>query len=286
MSAAPRARASAPLRAYVLHRWAWSESSLIVDLFTRDRGRLVVVANGARRPYSQLRPVLLPFQPLVVVLGRAPLDEASEVFTLRQAEWSGGSTMPPGPGLFPGFVLNELLMRLLPRQDPHPALFDIYAATLPGLGGPVAESGGAEAHGVLRAFELSLLAALGVLPDLGLDTATQRPLDDDRRYRLDPEAGVAVAPATCVPAQTLTAASLHAAGLALQAGDLHALQLACAREGAAWRHLLQTCLHYHLGGPLRTREVGRAVRALLAAPLPPRAGHGPEPLATPRMLSR
>ena len=120
-----------PLAAYVLHRYDWSETSLILDLFTRERGRLAVAAKGAKRPYSQLRGVLLPFQRLQVALSRG--SEEAEVHTLRSAEWAGGAAMPSGGALFSGFYLNELLLRLLARQDPHAALFDAYAQVLPVL---------------------------------------------------------------------------------------------------------------------------------------------------------
>ena len=85
-------RAAPLLQAFVLHRYDWSESSLILDVLTRERGRLAVAAKGARRPYSQLRPVLLPFQRVLMTLARSPA-EGAEVHTLRQAEWAGG--LPP-----------------------------------------------------------------------------------------------------------------------------------------------------------------------------------------------
>ena len=273
---------TAPLQAYVLHQWPWSESSLIVDLFTRERGRVVAVAKGARRPYSQLRPVLLPFQRVGVLLGRAPLDEAAEVFTLRSAEWLGGPPMPGGAGLFAGFYLNELIIRLVARQDPHPALFDAYAATLPSLRTSAGE-GAREPQAALRAFELRLLRELGLLPDLALDTATQRPLDPRRRYRLHPEAGVmpvmgggSVAPSSGSisgpvnvegSAASLSPGSLQGVEHALaQPDDGMALQAACTGELGAWRQQLRTCLHYHLGAAtLRTRQVRQSVQGLLAA---------------------
>ena len=73
------------LLAYVLHHYDWSETSLIVELFTRTQGRVVVAAKGAKRPTSQLRPILLPFQPVLAHLGKAPADEQAEVRTLRTA---------------------------------------------------------------------------------------------------------------------------------------------------------------------------------------------------------
>ena len=91
------ARTPSTLNAYVLHRYDWSETSLILDLFTREQGRLAVAAKGAKRPYSQLRSVLLPFQRLSVGVGRVKTvsDEQSapEVQNLRSAEWAGGTTM-------------------------------------------------------------------------------------------------------------------------------------------------------------------------------------------------
>ena len=182
---APRAPAS--LAAYVLHRYDWSESSLILDLFTRDQGRLAVIAKGAKRPYSQLRSVLLPFQRIQVSLGRAPKTDAagapsSEVQTLRAAEWAGGAAMLTGAALFSGFYLNELLMKLLARGDAHPALFDVYAGTLSGLG--------ANDEAALRAFEVALLKEIGLLPDLSLVTLTQEAVRSEHRYSLLAEAGV------------------------------------------------------------------------------------------------
>ena len=92
----PAVAKGGPLLAYVLHHYDWSETSLIIDLFTRERGRVAVAAKGAKRPYSQLRSVLLPFQRLNVQLGKAPKDEAAEVHTLRSAEWAGGVPMAGG----------------------------------------------------------------------------------------------------------------------------------------------------------------------------------------------
>jgi len=95
---------SASLAAYVLHSHEWSESSLIVEVFTRERGRLAVVAKGARRPYSQLRAVLLPFLPISIALGKAPADEATDLFTLRQAEFVGGHPPLAAGALFAGMT--------------------------------------------------------------------------------------------------------------------------------------------------------------------------------------
>ncbi|CAN5565897.1 DNA repair protein RecO [soil metagenome] len=245
------------LSAYVLHHYDWSESSLILDLFTREQGRLTVVAKGAKRPYSQLRPILLPFQRVNVSLvkarskgdGLAADASISDVQTLRTAEWSGGAPMFGGAALFSGFYLNELLMKLLARHDPHQRLWDIYAETLPFLAAPGDEAVTAS----LRAFEIVLLQEIGLLPDLSLVTLTQQPVIEDRRYCLIPEAGVA---GTRAGESELRGEVLIGLQAALEHGSLAALQHATTRALPELKMALRGLLHYHLGSPvLRTRQV-------------------------------
>jgi DNA repair protein RecO (recombination protein O) len=247
---------AAHLSAYVLHQYDWSETSLILDLFTRERGRLAVAAKGAKRPYSQLRGVLLPFQRLSVSLGRG--SEDAEVHTLRAAEWAGGAPMPSGGALFSGFYLNELLLRLLARQDPHAALFDAYAQVLPVL----ALADETRSQAALRAFELILLRETGLLPELGCVTPTLQPVRPEAAYALRPDAGIVPA-AGDEPA--LGGSRLVALQAALEHGSLTALQAECAMALPALRSSLRTQLQYHLGSPtLRTRQVMADVRKLLA----------------------
>lgn len=242
-----------PQAAYVLHRWDWSESSLVLDLFTREHGRVAVVAKGAKRPYSQLRPVLLPFQRLNVHLGRSA---EAEVQLLRGAEWAGGAPMLGGEALFSGFYLNELLMKLLARHDAHPALFDAYADTLPAL------SGGNElrAQAALRAFELLLLRSIGLLPDLAHVTLRLTATEPRARYALRAESGLVDAAGADAALCGQAWAGVQAA---LDAGNLGALQAACLTELQPLRGQLRALLHYHLGSPLlRTREVMRDLQRL------------------------
>jgi len=250
------ARAGAlPLAAFVLHRYDWSESSLIVDLFTRELGRVVVAAKGAKRPTSQLRAVLRPFQRLHASLGRTAAG--AEVHNLRGAEWAGGVPLAGGDALFSGFYLNELLMKLLAREDPHPALWDAYAATLGVLG---ADTEGA----ALRAFELRLLREIGLLPDLARVTATQASLQPDASYGVRPETGVAAAPRG--GALVLTGSDLQALQRGLDADDLGAVRRACVAPAAPLRRLLRELLAYHLGPvPLRTRQMMLDLQPLLAS---------------------
>lgn len=241
----------APLAAYVLHHYDWSESSLILDLFTREQGRLAVAAKGAKRPYSQLRGVLLPFQRLNVSLGKATAhdESSSDVQTLRGAEWAGGAAMLTGAALFSGFYLNELLMRLLARHDPHAALFDAYAATLPEL----AAADETLVQAALRAFELTLLQQTGLLPDLSLVTLTQQPVRGGARYALLPEAGVAES----MPGRDgeLGGEALIGLQAALEHGSPAALQHACRPCLAGLKLPLRAMIQHQLGAtPLRTRQ--------------------------------
>jgi DNA repair protein RecO (recombination protein O) len=234
---------------YVLHR-DWSESSLILDLFTREQGRLAVAAKGAKRPYSQLRAVLLPFQQVHIVLSRprrSAEDEAPpEVQTLRGAEWAGGAAMLTGAALFAGFHCNELLMKLLARGDPHPLLFDAYAQTLPELAG----ADDAKGQAALRAFDSCCadrpVARFGLSPQ-------RSALREDERFALRPDAGVAPAGAGDAG---LPGAVLIGAQAALELGSMAALREVCAAALPGFKTTLRTLLAYHLGTPtLRTRQV-------------------------------
>lgn len=256
-----RVRTSGGLTAYVLHSYHWSETSLILDLFTREQGRLAVAAKGAKRPHSQLRAVLLPFQRLHVALGRVPKIGAADVplgdvQTLRSADWAGGAAMLTGAALFSGFYLNELLMRMMARQDSHPALFDAYDQVLPAL----AASDDGQVQAALRAFEISLLREIGVLPELSLVTLTLEALSDTGRYALLPEAGVTAARGSEAHMAGRTMIELQAA---LEHGSMTALQQVCAQALPELKTMLRGLLHYHLGSSvLRTRQVMLELQAL------------------------
>jgi DNA repair protein RecO (recombination protein O) len=242
----------------VLHTHDWSESSLILDLFTREQGRVVAVAKGAKRPYSQLRPVLMPFQRLHVGFG-AKRSEEAEVWLLRQAEWAGGPAWPGGAALLPGFYLNELLMRLLARHDPHPALFDAYAQTLQALADP------ALLQAALRGFELVLLRQLGHLPDLAQLTVDGASVLTGQGYELHPEWGVSrarpgddvVGLDGAVLCQIEAALSIAGeSGRTMRVPAMAPLMAACVPALSELKSVLRALLHYHLGShPLRTRQL-------------------------------
>jgi DNA repair protein RecO (recombination protein O) len=136
---------------YVLHTYPYKETSLVVELFTRDFGRVSAVAKGARRPRSAMRGMLQSFQPLL-----GAWSGKLELKTLHSLEWYSGLLMLQGEALMCGFYLNELLLRLLPREDAHEALFDEYTQTLKLLSLAPDDSAN-----ILRRFELRLLQALG-----------------------------------------------------------------------------------------------------------------------------
>ncbi len=259
--------------AYVLHSHDWSESSLILELFTRDHGRVVAVAKGAKRPYSQLRPVLMPFQRLVVTFG-VKRSEDAEVWLLRQAEWAGGPAWPGGAALLPGFYLNELLMRLMVRHDPHPALFDAYGQALQAMADPTL------LQAALRAFELILLRQLGHLPDLSAQTVNGQSVLAGQNYEVHPELGVVAArwvgepgagpvvldgallahmeAALSRPAPQPDALTMLSDAIPTQVlpTAVPSLMAACMPALSELKSVLRSLIHYHLGSQtLRTRQL-------------------------------
>jgi DNA repair protein RecO (recombination protein O) len=167
--------------AFVLHTYPYRETSLIVEAFTTAFGRVAMVARGAKRPRSELRGVLAAFQP--VALSWAGTGELK---TLVGAEWRGGMPLPAGAALLCGFYLNELLLKLLPREDPHPALWQQYEAALAALAAPAAP---AEQAAILRRFEVRLLAELGYALPLTHEPDTGAPVDPAERYHYAFERG-------------------------------------------------------------------------------------------------
>lgn len=166
---------SALLHAFFLHTRPYRETSLLVDMFTPESGRLSAVLRGARRGKTST-PQL--FQPLLLEIAGH-----TELKTLRQVEMAGAALSLTGTALFSAFYLNELLIRLLPREEPQAALFVAYAETLGGL------ADNAEPAALLRAFECGLLDALGYGIDFAHDSERGEPLSDACAYDFHPERG-------------------------------------------------------------------------------------------------
>jgi len=224
--------------AYVLHHHDYTETSLLLELFTRRHGRLGVIAKGARRARSPLRATLIPFQPLVLGFsGRGELP------TLTTAEPAGAAPAIAGEALFCGLYLNELLLRLLHRHDPHERLFENYSEALGRLGE------GRDTEATLRVFEKRLLEDIGFGLVLDHDVQDGAPIQPGLLYRYVPERG---------PVPALAA---DGEGIAVQGASL--LALACERlvDEAALREvkqLMRVLLARQLGErPLTSRGLFR-----------------------------
>lgn len=233
-------RPGRPLRvagqpAFVLHSYPYKETSLIVEVFSRQFGRVALVAKGAKRPHSQLRGVLQTFQPLTL-----SWTGKSDLQTLTGAEWVGG--MPPleKGGLLCGFYINEIIIKLLQRDDPQPLLFDEYVATLNQLAHVE------PAPALLRKFELNLLRNAGVINDVSYCVRSRGRVEPDLIYVVDPEAGTR-------PAMD------HEGGVKVRGKTLIDMQAADYTDAVTQSQsklLMRALLAHHLHGqPVHTRQI-------------------------------
>lgn len=243
VAAKPATRARAPERehritnqpGFVLHSYPYKETSLIVEVFARDYGRVPLIAKGAKRPHSTLRGVLQTFQPLQLAW-----SGKSEVRTLVSAEWVGGLLPLERSALLCGFYLNELLVKLLARDDPHPALFDHYVAALNQL------AHDEPAAIVLRQFELALLKETGVAGSLAEIGRIGEQVDPDRYYVVEPDRG----PREARPSDTAPVVSGKTL-LDMERGDY-----ADPVTQQQSKFLMRYMVAHHLGGvPLNTRQI-------------------------------
>lgn len=225
-------------RGFVLHRRDFSNTSLLLEVFTPAHGRLPVLAKGvkgAKRGRAALGALLQPFQPLW--LG---WSGRGEVATLTTAEAAGAALALTGDALYCGFYVNELLQRLLGRHDPHAALFVFYQQVLDALAG----GGGLDTP--LRRFELRLLQELGYQLDLTRD-ADGVPIDALAHYQYQPERGLLPVRSGSIVTDPITGETLHRLAAETPLEGAHA---------RASRALLRAALAPHLGErPLRSREL-------------------------------
>jgi DNA repair protein RecO (recombination protein O) len=228
--------------AFILHSYPYRETSLLLEVFARAFGRVSMVARAARSPRSPLRGALLAFQPLSLSwFGKG------EVRTLARAEWIGGHPRLHGEALMCGFYLNELLLRLLPREDPHDALFERYRDALQQL----ASSG--DSAPALRSFERALLKELGYAMALERDSANGSAIDPAKRYRYDPERGP-------IEAGDLASKSVVSGRTLLDmARDDYTDPVTQQQAKALMRTLLNHRLDYQ---PLKSRRIFRDLLAL------------------------
>jgi DNA repair protein RecO (recombination protein O) len=192
--------------AYVLHRRPFRETSLLVDLFTLNHGKVGTVARGANSVRSATKAQLQPFQPVLVDwTGRSDLK------TLTQVENRPGVHMGHGKALYSGFYLNELLQKILSPFDPAPELFAAYIDALEQL-----SAAGSDVEPVLRGFEMQLADSLGYGFDWARAMDSGEPVQPDRRYCYDPQQGILAGSDDSVRLTGLSGRAL----LALADGDL------------------------------------------------------------------
>lgn len=224
--------------AYILHSQPYSETSLLLDVFTRHHGRISVLAKGAKRPYTQWR--ASSFQTFQTL--SAGFTGKSLVKTLLDLEWVGGIPMLEGAALMAGYYMNEWLRRALPLDDAHPALFDAYQHSLADLS--LSGDNSVEHACALRGFEYALLRELGY--GVSLDTVGE--LDDAARYVLHLDTfewsrSESIAPnAITAHGQTLI--------------DLKQSDFTKPKTALESKRLLRFLLHHHIGEkPLHTRQL-------------------------------
>jgi DNA repair protein RecO (recombination protein O) len=222
--------------AFVLHTHPFRETSLIVEAFSREHGRVALVARGARRPRSAVRGLLMAFQPLELGwFGQG------EMHTLAGVEWSGGQPLLQAQALLLGYYMNELLLKLLPREDSHPALFNAYSTAVRAL------AFGEPSEASLRRFEKILLKELGYGLTLDREADTGDPVAPEKNYNWVIERGPIEAITADTDKPIFSGRALHAIALD-NFGDADTL--------AQCKQLMRMLIHHYLGGqPLSSRRV-------------------------------
>jgi DNA repair protein RecO (recombination protein O) len=235
--------------AFLLHSYPYRETSLILDVFTRSHGRVALVAKGAKRPHSALRSVLVSFQRL-----NLSWSGAGDIKTLIRAEWSGAPLRLQGSSAMSAWYLNELLLRLLIRDDPHEALYDAYVDAISRLAEQPRLSAG------LREFEWTLLREIGYAFDPSMTDAGE-PIHPDQQYRLPLEAGPSRID-DAIDDNWASRSAMAVSGRVLQALTEHRFDDALVEPEL--RRLLRERLDYHMSGrPLTTRQVLRDLQDYL-----------------------
>ena len=238
-------------RGYVLHTYPYRETSLILQVWTRQHGRLGLVAKGARRPKSAHRSLLVPFQPLALDwFGRG------ELRTLKTAEPASPATPLAGHGLMAAFYLNELLLKLTHRDDPHEGLFDAYDAAITELRRLSREPGYRGLESALRRFELALLRELGYAVELAREAGSHAPIEPERDYWYVAERGPVRAEGEGAPAN-----AVRLRGLTLI--DLERGRFEDAATVAQAKQLMRLLINHSLNGQeLATRALVRDLQSL------------------------
>lgn len=225
---------------FILHTYPFKETSLVVEMFSQEFGRIAAVAKGARRPLSAMRGMLQSFQQLA-----GTWSGKNELKTLHSLEWMTGLTLLKGEALMCGFYMNELLLRLLPRDDAYPQLFDFYAQTIQVLSALPAPADSTQLAVLMRRFELKMLQELGYAVPLTHDEQGDD-IEADTTYRFEADYGA------CAVTATKNGILLQGATLLDMARGHYSSVTTQSQSKQLMRYLLQ---HYLGEKPLHTRQL-------------------------------
>jgi len=227
--------------AYLMHQRPFSESSQIINLFSRHFGRVDVIAKGSKRPKSKFKSFLQPFLPILV-----SWSGRSQLKTLRSIDLNiKQKTTLPNTQLMSAFYLNELILSLLTTTDPYPELFDCYALTIDKL----SDIDSSEA--VLRIFEINLLSQIGYAINFQTEAMSSNEIEAEQVYRFVVEQGF-IRSNTTTPHHSLIKGSIIKA---IEKGDYSTSQILKAAK-----RITRESIKYHLSGKeLNTKKVFRSI---------------------------
>ena len=227
--------------AYLMHQRPFSESSQIINLFSRHFGRVDLIAKGSKRPKSKFKSFLQPFMPILV-----SWSGRSQLKTLRNIDINiKQKTTLPNKQLMSAFYLNELILSLLTTADPYPELFDCYALTIDKL------SDVDSSEAVLRTFEINLLSQIGYAINFQTEAMSSNDIEAEQVYRFVVEEGF-IRSNTKTPHYSLIKGSIIKA---IKRGDYSTSQILKAAK-----KITRESIKYHLSGKeLNTKKVFRSI---------------------------
>ncbi|MDH5652611.1 MAG: DNA repair protein RecO [Gammaproteobacteria bacterium] len=224
--------------AFVLHSRPYRDTSLLLDIFTEQHGRIAAIARGAKQPRSKFNGILQPFTGLLV-----SWSGTGDLVTLTAAEQAQRTGKLQGNAMLAAFYLNELLIQLMQRHDPHPELYKNYRISLSEL------SEGKNNELTLRRFECYLLQEIGYGLILDHDVESGEPVQPDRYYCYHPEHGPVITDGDAQESRPLVVQGKTL--LALQSGAIEARDVFLEAK-----HFMRAIIHHQLGGrPIKTREL-------------------------------
>ena len=221
--------------AFILHGRDFRDTSRLLDVFSKEYGRVTLVAKGARSARSRLQGILQPFTPLII-----SWSGKGDVQTLTGAETVKTAIRLSGKQVMSGYYINELMQRLTTYHDPHPELFSLYQATLENFANE-------EVEVVLRRFEKHLLAEIGYGLNLLTEAESGKPLQEDSSYHYDIEKGPMICSASNEAEYIVSGKTLL---------EMHKEIFSCEQTRKEAKQLMRIILNHYLGDkPLKTRSL-------------------------------